>query len=460
MAIAEPSLFPPPPAGDRALRQALAESRQRYKDLVEISSDFAWETDASERFSFVSPRGALGWNATDLLGRDPAAFLDNPANAAVFAARGPVADREIWFRRADGELACLSVAAKPVRDADGAWVGARGLCRDVSEWRRHERELAEARLHDRVMTRIVRSMRDDLDPADALMAAISALGLAAGAAGGAVLRGPDAPAARWGEGAPSCALDEALARLGEASATGFTCEDLHFLVHAARFRQKHEGAIVLWKEVRCGSFGEDDRALLADVADYLGVALAQIAALEQIIALSRTDALTSLLNRRAFVEELDRRLARLKHDAGAMEPGGALMFIDLDNFKRVNDALGHAAGDRALRGVADALRHLGRSGDLIGRLGGDEFVLWIDRIPRTTAMRRAQSLLRGFGVKTQAIDDPAMRMIGMSIGLAFVTGPITENASEIIARADVAMYRAKEAGKQTIVVAPHAELAA
>jgi diguanylate cyclase (GGDEF)-like protein/PAS domain S-box-containing protein len=456
MALADPHVIAP---ADRALRQALADSRQRYKDLVEISSDFAWETDAEGRFGFVTPQGALGWRAADLVGRDAASFLDQPAHAGVFVAREAFADREAWFRRADGELACLLVAAKPMHDADGVWQGTRGLCRDISELRRRERELAEAGLHDRVMTRIVRAMRDDLDPAAALRAAVSALVLAVGATGGAVLRATSDAVASWGEAAPVRALDAALHRLEPDEQASFTNGALLVVACAARFRQRREGAVVLWKGVHCGAFGDDDRALVADVADHLGVLLAQIAALEQIVALSRTDALTSLLNRRAFIEELDRRLARLRRDGGC-EPGGALMFIDLDNFKKVNDAFGHAAGDRVLREVADALRYLGRSGDLLGRLGGDEFVLWIDRVPRDTALKRARALLGGFVARAQKAGNPAASMIGMSIGIAFSDLRHIEDASAIIARADAAMYLAKEAGKQTVVVAHDAETAA
>ena len=83
MALADPQDIAP---ADHALRQALAESRQRYKDLVEISSDFAWETGADGRFVFVTPRGALGWRAAELVGRDAVSFLDQPAQVSVFAA--------------------------------------------------------------------------------------------------------------------------------------------------------------------------------------------------------------------------------------------------------------------------------------------------------------------------------------------------------------------------------------
>ena len=452
---------------DHNLRKALVESRQRYKDLVEISSDFAWETDALARFSFVSSRGGLGWRPVDLVGRDVASFLDDPARCVIFATRSPISGQEIWFRRSDGDVACLTVAAKPLHDMAGDWIGARGVCRDITELRRHERDLAEARLHDNLMSRIVRTMRDELDPAAALSAAISATCLAVGATGGAVLRNSASAetdlAVCWGEAAPAHALDATQDGLQDAVSSSLISDELNVIGHAAQFRQERQGAIVLWKPEDRGAFNDDDVALLADVADYLGVALAQIVSMEQIVTLSRTDPLTALFNRRAFLEELDRRMARLDHDGasrgGGTDRGGALLFIDLDNFKRVNDEFGHAAGDRALCSVADALRKLCRSTDLIARLGGDEFVVWIDCIGQAAALRRARSLLGRFVAQSRS-GDGASRMLGMSIGIAFANSGQQQSASKIIARADAAMYRAKQAGKRTVMVAPDEDVPA
>src|SRR6185437_4438779 len=109
-----------------SLRGALIESRERYKDLVEISSDFAWETDAEGRFAFVSPQGVLGWPAQALLGRPSADFLAEPDEENAFAATRPIADAELWFRRNDGGKARLTSVAAPRSDESGARRCARG----------------------------------------------------------------------------------------------------------------------------------------------------------------------------------------------------------------------------------------------------------------------------------------------------------------------------------------------
>src|SRR5690606_29352081 len=126
---------------ERSLRAALVDSRQRYKDLVEASSDFAWETDADGRFVFVSPRGALGYAAEELVGRRPEEFViaaEGADPAFPFLAREPLGEVELRFRAASGSAAWLTAVCRPVFDAEGAWTGTRGLCRDVTEARNRE----------------------------------------------------------------------------------------------------------------------------------------------------------------------------------------------------------------------------------------------------------------------------------------------------------------------------------
>jgi PAS domain S-box-containing protein len=125
---------------ERSLIEGLSESRQRYKDLVEIAGDFAWETDADQRFAFISPRGALGHAATDLIGRSPLEFMTSspdhrPSSYTPFTSREIVEGAQVDLRRADGAMACLSVSAVPLFGIAGDWLGARGICRELVERR-------------------------------------------------------------------------------------------------------------------------------------------------------------------------------------------------------------------------------------------------------------------------------------------------------------------------------------
>jgi diguanylate cyclase (GGDEF)-like protein/PAS domain S-box-containing protein len=436
----------------RNLREALIESRRRYKDLVEISSDFAWETDEAGRFSFVSPRGVLGWTPDVLLGRAAAEFLADPGEANLFATTLPIAEAELWFRRADGGTARLGIVAVPLSDALGRIRGARGIGRDLTELRARDDALARARLRDRLFSRLVGAMRDELDPEAALRAALTATGLALGAVGGIVLRRIGTvltPVASWGEEVEEGILASARRALAEETAVTLAADRWRLIGRTARYRQAVEGAILLWRRGEDGDFAEADDALLGDVADQLGVAIAQLAQHERMLTLSRTDPLTGLFNRRAFFDELDRRLARLRHGGR----GAVLLYVDMDNFKPVNDRRGHQVGDEALCRFCDILRNEARSGDLAARLGGDEFALWIEGLDERGAAERARALLRAAEALKPFSGDPK-RPLGISVGLAVVEPGSGEGAEQLVARADAAMYRAKAAGKGGLVVAP------
>jgi diguanylate cyclase (GGDEF)-like protein/PAS domain S-box-containing protein len=439
------------------LRDALIESRQRYKGLVEIFSDFAWETDEAGRFVFVSAKGVLGWTADALLGKAAADFLVEPGEANPFATREPLEEAEIWFRSADGASARLAVTAVPLEEA-GHYAGARGVCRDLTAARARDDALARAQLRDRLFTHLLRAMRDELEPDAALAAAVKTAGLALGAAGGLILRlveGRMAPTASWGETTAGIHVERIAAALRAADGVTLALGAWHVIGCQARYRKETQGAIALWRDQQDGAFPEADRALLADVADQLGVAIAQVAQHERMLLLSRTDPLTGLLNRRAFFEELERRFRRLERTTRS----AVLLYVDLDNFKRVNDCHGHRVGDDAIRALCRLLQQNSRSGDLVARLGGDEFALWIEGLNRRTGRERAAALLAAAGVLAQYSGDLA-HPLGISIGLALAEPPLRETPEQLVARADAAMYRAKQSGKGTMVEALPAGTAA
>jgi diguanylate cyclase (GGDEF)-like protein len=439
------------------LRDALIESRQRYKGLVEILSDFAWETDEVGRFVFVSANGVLGWTADALLGKAAADFLVESGEANLFATREPLEEAEIWFCGADGASARLAVTAVPLWVA-GHYVGARGVCRDLTAARARDDALARAQLRDRLFTHLLRAMRDELEPDAALAAAIKTTGLALGAAGGLILRlvdGRMAPITSWGETTAGIHVERIATALRAADGVTLALGAWHVIGCQARYRKETQGAIALWRDEQDGAFPEADRTLLADVADQLGVAIAQVAQHERMLLLSRTDPLTGLLNRRAFFEELERRFRRLERTTRS----AVLLYVDLDNFKRVNDCHGHRVGDEAIRELCRLLQQNSRSGDLAARLGGDEFALWIEGLNRRTGRERASALLAAAGVLAQYSGDSA-HPLGISIGLALAEPPLRETPEQLVARADAAMYRAKQSGKGTMVEALPAGTAA
>jgi diguanylate cyclase (GGDEF)-like protein len=441
---------------EKALRRSLIESRQRYKELVEIASDFTWETDAEGRFSFISPRGALDWSANELVGRPVAEFLAGGAGTAeippVFRARAACEDGDVWFRRADGASDCLAIAAVPRIDAAGSWLGARGLGRRVTEQWQRDRDAAHGHLRDRLVTHLARTIGDEIDPLHALAAAASATGLALSASGAAIYRRNDADelvaVAQWGA-EPEADVPVAARRalIGESGD-----DDRHVIACATRFHGASNGAAVLWRERDLGAFPAEDAAILDAAADTFGVAIALLVRHEMTVALARTDPLTGLLNRRGFFEEVTRRIARL---ARGGQPA-CLIYVDLDNFKLVNDTYGHEAGDAALVALCRTLRESSRPGDVVARLGGDEFALWLDGIGDETAARRAVAIGEACRPLAGLSGNPA-RPLGVSLGLAVYDPARPETPEALLARADAAMYRVKQHGKGSFAIADRAD---
>ena len=163
---------------------------------------------------------------------------------------------------------------------------------------------------------------------------------------------------------------------------------------------------------------------------------------QRLRALAEHDSLTGLMNRAALTEALRRSLAL----AARQKWGVAVIFVDLDNFKTINDTYGHAAGDEVLRQIASRLGGCLRESDLLGRLGGDEFIVVAEALhdgPRN-AIELADKLM--LQMKRPVIIDGKPLVAGFSAGIAIYPGD-GDTPETLIANADVAMYQAKQQGR-------------
>ncbi|MDD5222663.1 MAG: GGDEF domain-containing protein [bacterium] len=157
--------------------------------------------------------------------------------------------------------------------------------------------------------------------------------------------------------------------------------------------------------------------------------------------LSRSDNLTKLMNARAFYERLEYELVRAQRYEHPLTIG----FLDLDNFKTVNDHLGHQAGDNVLCRVADLLKSFMRSSDTLARLGGDEFAVILPETDREQSRTVFAKILAALEKEMKERETPITASIGV------VSYPENTLDSEgLISCADSAMYRAKEAGKNRV----------
>jgi diguanylate cyclase (GGDEF)-like protein len=156
------------------------------------------------------------------------------------------------------------------------------------------------------------------------------------------------------------------------------------------------------------------------------------------------DPLTGLKNRRRFEEELRTELAR-SHRYGVP---GALLMLDLDHFKQVNDTLGHPAGDRVLAEMAGVLRGRARETDVLARLGGDEFAIVLPRCEPKEAEEVAEEISRA--IRDRAGIDHGMPPITASIGIAPFGRGHRLSYEAVLGRADAAMYAAKGSGRDRV----------
>ena len=181
-------------------------------------------------------------------------------------------------------------------------------------------------------------------------------------------------------------------------------------------------------------FSNAARELTPLLRDMRSIVAAQSAA--------TVDVLTGLYNRGATTERLQSML-----EEGGMESNGAVLLLDIDHFKTINDQLGHAAGDDCLRKIGDLLRGGIRSGDAAGRIGGEEFLVVMPGATREVALAVAERLRLAIALSGMryATGDPVTASIGVSCA---TTGDISET---ILARADRALYEAKRGGRNRTV---------
>lgn len=187
----------------------------------------------------------------------------------------------------------------------------------------------------------------------------------------------------------------------------------------------------------CAPLPAEQKAMVVTVLD-----MSEVRHLHQQLEFQAvTDPLTGLLNRRGFYQAVENTLLRNER----FEPSLVLLYLDLDGFKRVNDSLGHDAGDRVLRWVSEQLQSCLRSGDILGRMGGDEFTVLLELEFPEQAAKIAEKLIERVSV-CQQIEGLEV-MLGVSIGIA--TFPdCGSDLNGLLRAADIAMYEAKRAGRQ------------
>lgn len=223
----------------------------------------------------------------------------------------------------------------------------------------------------------------------------------------------------------------------EASLTGFAAVPV-------RTERRLSGVLVLaGKSV--ARLGPDDQPFLEKVANQALIVTENARLVERLRTLSIRDSLTGLYNHRHSMEALQRESERVRRYAGRV---GVLM-IDVDHFKKINDELGHPAGDSVLKELARRLRDGLRAVDVLGRYGGEEFVAILPETGLDDARHTGERLRHAVGCQPVRVGEADVA-VTISVGCASQPAPGVDSPSELVAAADSALYRAKQNGRNRV----------
>ncbi len=449
-----------------AMRHALIDSRQRFRDLVEISADIAWECDGDGLFVFVSGRGVAGHDSTALLGTRGADLLYSAGNEVSdpFTSNFAFNSNDCWLLTPDEAPVCYEMSTLPMFSVEGTRIGVRGVGRDVTEIRQRDSEAAQANARERLVAFVIDTIRGTAESRLVLARAVDVLRRAARGQGASILNvelKADGAAPNLSKAAAAGPLpnDDDLRQMAaglnyDAKETRLEAQGWVWLAYRTAYDGAMNGMLLVGREAAPDQeeWEKESFALLSAVEPHLGVVLKQAGDHERLEHQSRTDPLTGLLNRRAFMAELGTALGR----AARRRRAGSLLYIDLDNFKPINDRLGHQAGDHVLIDIARMMTTRTRAYDLVARLGGDEFAIWLDEADSVIGERRANELIQAAVHLTPQGGDP-LKPLGLSIGMAIyqpdTAHGVLETADGLVKRADGAMYSVKHKGKGILAIA-------
>ena len=461
----------------RCAEQALVTSEERFRSLTNLSSDWYWEQDEHFRFTLVSegvgraagmvPERLIGKTRDDLAIDEEA--LDREAwdaHTRVLADRRPFRNLEYKVRADDGRWYWYSISGEPLFDDKGAFRGYRGTGKVISERKQVEAlHMGQARVLEMIATGA--SLQEVLDTLVSVIESQSE-----GMLGAVLLLDEDGEHVRVGAaGSLPGAYSRALEGLSIGPSAGSCGTAMHrrervvvtdiendalweayrelALAHGLRACWatpilSQQGSVLgtfsmYYREVRTPTQPE---LRLADfTARIAGIAIERKQAEHRISYMAHHDTLTGLPNRALLLDRLRQAVGQSQRTAKSV----AVMFIDLDDFKHINDSLGHQVGDHLLQLVAGRLQLCLRRGDTLARLGGDEFVLVLPAIEDDHAVAAVAQKILDELRNTFHVDGHALHA-GCSIGISLFPED-GEDADTLMRAADTAMYHAKGKGR-------------
>ena len=452
-------------------RDALRASRHQFRLITEnvpamivyYDRQFVCRFANSQYATFFgfTEEGILGKHLSEIIG------AQSYANTAVQFQR--VIDGEsVTYERAqlcaDGNVRHVRVAFAPERATDGTVKGSYALVTDVTAYKEAEEAIRTHAVRQEAIAIYGQYALEtrDIDKLIANAAAISTSGLdvthsavyrAVGAAdpllqiAGVGWRA-DAPTAVARQSSTGRALLAGQPVIIDDLRSAGADVDMHIIAEGLLSGMEvaiptSDGAFgVIGAYSRdAGRFSRDDASFLMSIATSLGTAIGRKRAEERLAYVAQFDSLTGLPNRTLFRDRLSQAMTRAERGGTQL----ALMLLDLDRFKEINDTLGHRAGDRLLQAVADRLTSVLRTVDTVARLGGDEFTVIVEDVESAEAVALVAEKVVGALAKPFPLDDQEY-FLTVSAGITmYPSSP--GDIETLIVNADVAMYDAKDKGK-------------
>jgi diguanylate cyclase (GGDEF)-like protein/PAS domain S-box-containing protein len=422
---------------------ALRASEARYRGLFENVVEGVYRRNVAGRLESVNPAlvRILGFESAEALMELPNTHelyvdqSDRERILAVLARHGEVLGAEFQLRRRDGSVITVIENARLLRDGSGEVIGTEGTLVDITVRKRAETQLFEEK-----------------EKAQVTLQAIGDAVIAADAQGRIEYLNPvaeDLTGWRLAEvlGRP---IGEVLALVGEGSRQPVENPVLRCLRGESGV-ELSESSILIARDGQEIGIQESASPIRDRSGRLIGAVMvfhdvSQERRLQRALAHQAShDALTGLINRREFEIRLGDALRAARQDPTV---GHVLVYLDLDQFKVVNDTCGHPAGDRLLKQITGVLQTRIRAADTLARLGGDEFGILLADCTLETAQRIAETLRQAIRDFRFIWHDRVMH-IGVSIGLAEINAS-SENLADMLSAADVACYSAKDSGRNRV----------
>jgi diguanylate cyclase (GGDEF)-like protein/PAS domain S-box-containing protein len=434
----------------RKALQAQREHERRFRFLVQGVTDYAiymLDADGYVVNWNAGAERAKGYKTGEIIGRNFSVFYSEEDRAAGLPQRALETARkerrfeaEGWRVRKDGSQFWTSVVIEALRDDDGALIGFAKITRDITEKRQQELKLVQskelAEQHSQQMASLSRFL-------DSVISNIPASVLAQDSATGLILLANQQAQRLFGRTgiemkgrtARAC-LSADIADYIERQASGLPTETE--LLNKESLIDTSIGPRTLRSRTVLGTRPNDEGDYVLIITEDV---TEELAAYAQIHHMAQHDGLTNLPNRAFFNERLEKAIKEGDDSHGIT----ALLCLDLDNFKNINDALGHAFGDKILLALAARLRKSLREQDTLARLGGDEFAVVLPGLKRLDEAKFAAQRLIDAVAPAFLIDGHSFS-VGLSIGIAIASAP-GSSAEQLLRFGDMALYEAKHNGR-------------